>query len=276
MPIVKPLYIDVTTASAATRTQKVTHLAASDEMDVSTANVGGRATIKIATKTGSIPASKLKAAGTNVLFGRYTAGAGAAEEVACTAAGRALLDDADAAAQRATLSVPPASRAVQTGQGLSGGGDLTSDRTVVISSFTGLLAKDHDPGSATYTKGVITTLKSYTVGGQGHVILTGVRLPPRGNASLKTRLLINFHDGSVAVLSNGSDEALTDNMQGLAQFLMGDVTQDLAATNDGKRVVAVAFEVENTDVQNDVVADLAAFRVRAFVVPAGGGSVTVS
>jgi hypothetical protein len=37
------------------------------------------------------------------LLGRSSAGAGAAEEIACTAAGRALIDDADAPAQCATL-----------------------------------------------------------------------------------------------------------------------------------------------------------------------------
>jgi len=41
---------------------------------------------------------------TDKLLGRATAGAGDVEEIACTAAGRAVLDDADAAAQRATLS----------------------------------------------------------------------------------------------------------------------------------------------------------------------------
>lgn len=40
---------------------------------------------------------------TDKLLGRSTAGAGVVEEIACTAAGRALLDDADAAAQLATL-----------------------------------------------------------------------------------------------------------------------------------------------------------------------------
>ena len=41
----------------------------------------------------------------DTLLGRATSGSGAAEEVTCTAAGRALLDDVDAAAQRATLGL---------------------------------------------------------------------------------------------------------------------------------------------------------------------------
>lgn len=41
---------------------------------------------------------------TDKILGRSSAGAGDIEEISCTAAGRALLDDADAAAQRATLS----------------------------------------------------------------------------------------------------------------------------------------------------------------------------
>jgi hypothetical protein len=42
---------------------------------------------------------------TDRLLGRSTAGAGAIEEVVCTAAGRALIDDADAATQRTTLGL---------------------------------------------------------------------------------------------------------------------------------------------------------------------------
>lgn len=42
---------------------------------------------------------------TDMVLGRSTAGAGDVEEIACTAAGRALLDDANAAAQRTTLGV---------------------------------------------------------------------------------------------------------------------------------------------------------------------------
>lgn len=43
---------------------------------------------------------------TDTVLGRATAGTGNVETITCTAAGRALLDDADAAAQRTTLGVP--------------------------------------------------------------------------------------------------------------------------------------------------------------------------
>lgn len=42
---------------------------------------------------------------TDVLLGRSTAGAGVVEEIPCTAAGRALLDDANNTAQRTTLGL---------------------------------------------------------------------------------------------------------------------------------------------------------------------------
>lgn len=51
----------------------------------------------------TVTVAKMSASQTNVLFGRSTAGAGAGEEIPCTAAGRAILDDASADAQLATL-----------------------------------------------------------------------------------------------------------------------------------------------------------------------------
>jgi hypothetical protein len=51
------------------------------------------------------PAGGIAFTATDKLLGRSTAGAGAGEEIACTSAGRALLDDGTAAVQRATLKV---------------------------------------------------------------------------------------------------------------------------------------------------------------------------
>jgi hypothetical protein len=45
------------------------------------------------------------------LMGRVTSGNGTVEEITCTAAGRAILDDADAAAQRTTLQLGSAATA---------------------------------------------------------------------------------------------------------------------------------------------------------------------
>lgn len=51
--------------------------------------------------------AKMQNVATNTLLGRATSGTGDVETITCTAAGRAILDDADAAAQRATLSAAP-------------------------------------------------------------------------------------------------------------------------------------------------------------------------
>jgi hypothetical protein len=51
------------------------------------------------------PGQALAVSSSDRLLGRASAGAGPAEEIACTAAGRALIDDANASAQRTTLGL---------------------------------------------------------------------------------------------------------------------------------------------------------------------------
>lgn len=63
--------------------------------------------LKADVKANSVDVTLMHATQTDVLFGRSTAAAGAGEEIACTAAGRAILDDANAAAQLATLGAQP-------------------------------------------------------------------------------------------------------------------------------------------------------------------------
>ena len=87
--------------------------------------------VKIA--DGAVTYAKLQSANANVLLGR-TGTSGSVEEISCTVAGRALLDDADAAAQRATLglgNIALASGSWTNGSSVSG--TNTGDQTITLS-----------------------------------------------------------------------------------------------------------------------------------------------
>lgn len=73
----------------------------------------------------------------DVILGRSTSGGGTIEQISCTAAGRALLDDASATAQRSTLGLGPL--AVATGTWTNGSsfagtssGTNTGDQTITL------------------------------------------------------------------------------------------------------------------------------------------------
>ena len=68
---------------------------------------------------------------TDKILGRSTAGAGVVEEIACTAAGRALLDDVDASAQRTTLGLGTLATQSGTFSGTSSGTN-TGDQTITL------------------------------------------------------------------------------------------------------------------------------------------------
>jgi hypothetical protein len=79
--------------------------------DATLANTGALSIASDAITTAKISDSQVTYAkiqdvsATDKILGRSTSGAGVVEEISCTAAGRALLDDADAAAQRTTLGL---------------------------------------------------------------------------------------------------------------------------------------------------------------------------
>lgn len=78
---------------------------------------------------------------TDRLLGRSSVGAGDVEEIVCTAAGRAILDDADAAAQRTTLGL---------GSGLS------------VTITTAKLTPAGSDGSMTFVNGILTAQTAAT------------------------------------------------------------------------------------------------------------------
>jgi hypothetical protein len=76
------------------------------DSNVTTAKIADSNVTTAKINNGAVTYTKIQnVSATDRLLGRSTAGAGVIEEITCTSAGRALLDDADAATQRATLGV---------------------------------------------------------------------------------------------------------------------------------------------------------------------------
>jgi hypothetical protein len=97
---------------------------------VTTGDTGSVATAMVAND--AVTYAKIQnVSATDRLLGRSTAGSGDIEEVACTAAGRALLDDADAAAQRTTLGLGTLATQSGTFSGTSSGTN-TGDQTITL------------------------------------------------------------------------------------------------------------------------------------------------
>lgn len=103
----------------------LTGLTDGDKGDIMVASSGASWTID----GGAVSYAKIQAvSATDRLLGRATAGAGVIEEITCTAAGRALLDDASAAAQRTTLGA--------AGSGAIGASGLTMATARILGRTT--------------------------------------------------------------------------------------------------------------------------------------------
>jgi len=149
---------------------------------------------------------------TDRLLGRSSAGAGDVEEITCTSFGRSLIDDADAAAARTTLSVQPTASPTFTGTvtvpGLTAtaailADDLSSANSVVYSF-------DGDPNSGFGRAGAdIVTLvtagvERVRVDASGRVGI-GVTPASAGSSALQVR-------GDMDIFGNGSDRSITYNV----------------------------------------------------------------
>lgn len=123
---------------------------------------------------------------TDKLLGRSSMGAGDVEEITCTAAGRALLDDADAAAQRTTLGLGTLATQSGTVSGTNTGdqntfaqiaisgqnplnADSTSDTLTVVAGTGISLTTD----AATDAFTIASTVVGVTDGDKGEVVVSG-------------------------------------------------------------------------------------------------------
>ena len=105
-------------------------------------------------------ATTLNVSATDKLLGRSTAGAGSVEEITLTSAGRALLDDADASAQRTTLGLGTISTQAANSVSITGGS---------VTGITDLAIADGGTGASTASVARGNLLPSYT--GNGSKVL---------------------------------------------------------------------------------------------------------
>lgn len=115
---------------------------------------------------------------TDRVLGRSTAGAGVVEEIICTAAGRALIDDADSTAQRTTLGLGTIATQAANSIAITGGSatGLTSLSGAAIAGTT-TIAAGHLADTTGFGSG------GFFVGGANGAQYTGVRLFADGAAN---------------------------------------------------------------------------------------------
>lgn len=135
-----------------------------DQTITLTGDVTGSGTGSFAATIGSnkVTAAKMSASTTNILFGRSTAGSGGGEEIACTSAGRALIDDADNTAQRTTLGLGTIATQASSNVSITGGTALFN--TGLIASYNGVAGKPNISAIGTwFTGGTSSTTKPHVL-----------------------------------------------------------------------------------------------------------------
>lgn len=146
-----------------------------------------------------LTSTRLSMSATNTLVGRSTAGAGASEEITCTAAARALLDDADAATMRATLS---AQKSATTGS-------VSASNATATTLFT-----------VPNTAGLY--LIYVWVSGQGAAYCATVRLVQSGAGGATPFMgTPEVGSGSISITLVGSDVKATQSSGGTATINYG-------------------------------------------------------
>ena len=160
----------------------------------------------------AITFAKFQNVNTDILLGRSSAGSGDVEEIPCTAAGRALLDDIDAAAQRVTLGLGTLATQDGTFSGTSSGTN-TGDQVIILTGpVTG-------SGSGTFA----TTITTGAVGTSQ--IASGA----------VTYAKTNFADASIpgAKLENDSITALQIAANAVGASELADISVNTNSIIDG-------------------------------------------
>lgn len=200
---------------------------------------------------------------TDKVLGRSTSGAGDVEEIACTSAGRALIDDADASAQRTTLGL--GGLAVKTTVAT---GDIDND-AVTYAKIQNVSATDKVLGRSSSGAGDVEEI-ACTAAGRALIddADASAQRTTLGLGSLATKSTINNDDWS------GTDLAVTNGGTGSS-------TAAAARTALGIDVASVNFVIEGggatitTGIKGDLVIPFACTITEVTLVADQSGSIVI-
>ncbi len=198
--------------------------------------------------------AKIQQVASGVLLGRSSAGSGNVETITLTAAGRALLDDADASAQRTTLGLETMAVQAASGVAITGGTAVLSSGTIsyatinggVISGITDLAIADGGTGAST-ASGARTNL--------GLAIGTDVQAYDPALASIAG---LTTASGEF-LYTTASDTYATTTITAAGRALLDDASASAQRTTLGLGSLAVQNTVGsgNYDADSIVTADIA-------------------
>lgn len=171
-----------------------------------------------------------------------------ASQISFTPSGSIAADDVQEAIEELDASSVPSSRQVIAGAGLTGGGDLSTDRTFDVGAGTGLTVNANDvaisaTGVTAATYGSSSQIPVFNVNAQGQ-LTTAMNVSPVSNFSTVDRMTsITSTPGDTLVLtSNGTLETLTPSTTDFTvRKTSGSVTNDIGVSTS-----TVYFNSTNT------------------------------
>jgi hypothetical protein len=202
----------------------------------------------------AITFAKIQQVASGVLLGRASAGSGNVEAITLTEAGRALLDDADAAAQRTTLGLGSMADQAASGVVITGGTAVLSSGTIAYATING---------------GVISGITDLTIedGGTGASTASGART----NLGLVIGIDVQAYDAALASIAGlttasgqilyttASDTYTTSSVTAAGLALLDDASASAQRTTLGLGSLAVQNTVAsgNYDAGSIFTADIA-------------------